>query len=157
MRYNVRLIIIIIIYSGKLFHLSGQRPGINVHQNHPIRDISYGAICEKILYMSSYNLRCRLNSLYSRSRACRVASQRAGPVGHISYNDVNILYTLDCNIICAFDVHEVRHCGLVESARAWDGTCCEFDSCSVGYISYPMFMKPTITWVPFGVLWVHMA
>ena len=33
---------------------------------------------------------------------------------------------------------------------------------SVGYKLYPIFIEPTITWVPsylgpFGVLWVHMA
>ena len=28
---------------------------------------------------------------------------------------------------------------------------------SVGYISYPMFIEPTITLGPFRVLWVHMA
>ena len=40
------------------------------------------------------------------------------------------------------------HCGLVVSAPAWDGTGCEFDS----WLSdiYPMFIEPTITWVPSG-------
>ena len=51
----------------------------------------------------------------------------------------------------------VRHCDLVESARTWDGTGCEFDSCQCRiYTSYPMFIEPTITWVPSGFdLWVH--
>ena len=38
----------------------------------------------------------------------------------------------------------------------------EFKSCNVRYISYLMFIQPTITWAynhsgPFWVLWVHMA
>ena len=42
----------------------------------------------------------------------------------------------------------VGHCGLVVSTPAWDGTGCEFDS-AVSDI-YPMFIEPTITWVPSG-------
>ena len=45
--------------------------------------------------------------------------------------------------------YTVRHCGLVVSAPAWDGTGREFDSWAVSDI-YPMFMEPTITWVPSG-------
>ena len=47
-----------------------------------------------------------------------------------------------------------RHCGLVVSAPAWDGTGCEFDS-SVGYISHVNWAYDYLG--PFGVLWVHMA
>ena len=50
----------------------------------------------------------------------------------------------------------VRHCGLVESARTWDGTGCEFDSwqCQI----YIMFNHGAYDYLdPFGVLWVHMA
>ena len=47
----------------------------------------------------------------------------------------------------------VRHCGLVGSAPAWDGTDCEFDSWQCR-----MFTEPTITWVPSGfsgyILWL---
>ena len=48
-------------------------------------------------------------------------------------------------IICS----SVRHCGLVVSAPACYGTGCEFDFLAVSDI-YPMFIEPTITWVPSG-------
>ena len=40
-----------------------------------------------------------------------------------------------------------EHCGLVVSAPTWDGTGCEFNSWQCPDI-YPMFIEPTITWVP---------
>ena len=54
-------------------------------------------------------------------------------------------HNVDCERDC---LKTVRHCGLVVSAPAWDGTGCEFDSwqCRI----YPMFIEPTITWVPSG-------
>ena len=70
-------------------------------------------------------------------------------------------------------VSKFRHCGLVGSAHTLDGTGCEFNSwqcncncqpnianeseASVGYISYPIFIEPTITLVPsgfFGYIWL---
>ena len=50
----------------------------------------------------------------------------------------------------------VRHCGLVVSACAWDGSGCEFDFLAVSDI-YLMFIEPTITWVSsgfFGYIWL---
>ena len=50
----------------------------------------------------------------------------------------------------------VRHCGLVVSAPAWDGTGCEFRFLAVSDI-YPMFIEPTIIWVPSvfsGYIWL---
>ena len=41
----------------------------------------------------------------------------------------------------------VRHCGLVVSAPAWDRLWVRF---LVVSDSYPMFIEPTITWVPSG-------
>ena len=50
-----------------------------------------------------------------------------------------------------------RHCGLVESARTWDGTGCEFDSwqCRIYIISHVHQAYDYLG--PFGILWVHMA
>ena len=50
----------------------------------------------------------------------------------------------------------VRHCGLVVSAPAWDGTGCEFDSwqCRI-YISHVHWAYDYLG--PVEVLWVHMA
>ena len=42
----------------------------------------------------------------------------------------------------------LRHCGLVESVRTWDEQVASSIPGSVEYISYPMFIDPTITWVP---------
>ena len=39
----------------------------------------------------------------------------------------------------------------VVSAPTWDGTGCEFDSSILAVLDiYPMFIEPTITWVPSG-------
>ena len=43
----------------------------------------------------------------------------------------------------------IRHCGLVESARTWDGTGCELRVLEVSDI-YPVFIEPRITRVPSG-------
>ena len=49
----------------------------------------------------------------------------------------------------------IRHCGLVGSAPAWDGTGCEFDSwqCQI-YIPCSLSLRLLGL---FGVFWVHMA
>ena len=48
-----------------------------------------------------------------------------------------------------------RHCGLVVSAPAWDGTGPEFDPWQCRII-YPMFIESTITWVlgTSGYIWL---
>ena len=50
----------------------------------------------------------------------------------------------------------VRHCGLLGSAPAWDGTGCEFDSwqCRI-YIPCALSLYDYLG--PCGVLWVHIA
>ena len=52
---------------------------------------------------------------------------------------------------------KIRHCGLVELARTWDGTGCEFHSwqCQIYIISH--VHRAYDYSGPFGILWVHMA
>ena len=58
------------------------------------------------------------------------------------------LVTTTVHYRCRYLSSKIRHCGLVVSAPAWDGTGREFDTwqCRI----YPMFIEPTITWVPSG-------
>ena len=72
---------------------------------------------------------------------------------HSVRTDRFIAHTWKTRIIVLY----FRHCGLVVSALAWDGTGCEFDSwqCRVGYISHVHRAYNYLS--PFGVLWVHMA
>ena len=54
-----------------------------------MHDINYMALSEERYYVQLHNLRCWLIFLHGRYltyRAYRVASLRAGLVGHISYN-----------------------------------------------------------------------
>ena len=65
--------------------------------------------------------------------------------------DVSDSLYCTCELLCTCVIH-VRHCGLVGSAPAWDGTGCEFNSwqCRI-YIPCSLRLRLG-TWVPSGSL-----
>ena len=79
------------------------------------------------------------------------------------------IHSIHCNVIITIELsgaitswtlnHSVHHCGLLESARTWEETGCEFDSwqCWIYTISHVHRAYDYLS--PFGVLWVqvHMA
>ena len=75
-------------------------PGIDSHQHQKDSWHIWHHVRKDIVF--SCNLRCRLIFWHGRSRTYRVASLRAGPVGHISYKlyfDCKYVRYVTCDLI----------------------------------------------------------